>query len=429
LLLNPVFVPAETVQLDLENAVKIALENNSSLKITKINYDSAERNLESLWNRFLPSVNLSTGLTANGHIISEPLIETDPWTLSTSLEANLSLNTDLISTIKQSKLNYEAARISFSTQKNELTWKIKKLFYYIITLKENIRLKELNLELARKRYIQTQSKFDNGLASKLELFTSRVTYENQKPGLTQSQLDYETSLLDFKQLLGLESSTGLELEGTIEVVSYNFEPDELIGRWMNGSSDLRLKLLEIDQLELSRSITVRGNLTPTLSIFSNWGLSLNDPFNSESWGTDQWSDNFRFGFSLSLPLDGYIPKSKRNLAIRSVDDAIETARIQYEELRLNTMNTIYQIIMELESYREKMELSELSMELARETYLMAEESYNNGLSELLDVENAQKEMLSSEQNFVTAQYQYLSVLIDLESTLDISLEDILEENN
>ena len=85
--------------------------------------------------------------------------------------------------------------------------------------------------------------------------------------------------------------------------------------------------------------------------------------------------------------------------------------------------------MQIESYQEKMELSELSMELAKETYLMAEESYNNGMSELLAVENAQQEMLTAEQNCVTAQYQYLSVLLDLESTLNKSIEDIMEEQN
>jgi outer membrane protein TolC len=429
MLFNSLIISADTVQLDLENAVRIGLENNSSLQIIEINYNAAERSLESAWNEFLPSLNLSTGLTASGQIISEPVIETDPWTWNSSIGASLSLNTEVISDIKQKKLIYQSAQMNFNTQKNRLTWSIKKLFYYIITLKENIRLKEINLELARKRYVQTQSKFDNGLASRLELFSSRVTYENQKPGYTQAKLDYETALLDFKQLLGLESTLEIELVGTIDVVSYEFEPDDLINRFINEASELKLKLLEIEQLELSRSMAVRGNLTPTLSIFSEWGLNLNDPFNSESWKNDEWSDNLRFGFSFSLPLDGYIPRSKRNIAIQEVEDIIEKSRIEYEELRLNTINTIYQIVMELESYREKMELSELSMELAKETYLMAEESYNNGMSELLDVENAQKEMLSAEQNFITAQYQYLSVLIDLESTLDISLEDIQEEQH
>ena len=283
------------------------------------------------------------------------------------------------------------------------------------------------MDLAEKRYFQTQSKFDNGLASQLELFSSRVAYENQKPGYTQAKLDYETSLLDFKQLLGLENTVEIELEGSINVVSYDLDPEELINKWMNEASDLKLKLLEIEQLELNRSITVRGNMTPTLSLSGEWGMSLNDPFNSGSWQNNEWSDNLSFGFSLSLPLDGYIPRSKRNIAVQESDDAIEKSRIEYDELRLKTMNKIYETVMELESYKEKMDLSELSMELAGETYLMAEESYNNGMSELLDVENAQKEMLSAEQNYVTAQYQYLSVIIDLESTLNISIEDILED--
>ena len=39
---------ADAVKLDLEDAVQIGLENNSALKITQINYDAVQRNMESV---------------------------------------------------------------------------------------------------------------------------------------------------------------------------------------------------------------------------------------------------------------------------------------------------------------------------------------------------------------------------------------------
>jgi outer membrane protein TolC len=422
---------ADIITLDIDTAIEMAVENNLSLKVMEINYHSAKRKVRAVWNNVLPSVNLSTRLTASDQLFTDVQSAgtgtSSPWSFETSIGASLPLNTGLTGTIEQTELDYKTAHINYTTAKNELKRNIKKQFFYILALKEDIRLKKENIDLAQKRYIKAQSNFNNGLVPKLEVFSARVSYENQKPAYTQAKLDYQTQCLNFKKLIGLESTGDIELVGTLNIDFYTFDRDLIIRKWLNEIPNLQLKMNEIKQLEMNKAIAISSNLSPTLTLSGSWGTNIIDPFNSDSWHSGNWMDNVAFGISLSLPCDGFIPDSKKSMVIQEADDALLKARIELQELRLNIVNTISILLMQLETYREKIELSQLNTELAQQTYQMIEKSYKNGTSELLDVENAQQKLLSAHQDLLMAQYQYLSGLIDLESTLGKSLKDITKE--
>ncbi|MBN2351237.1 MAG: TolC family protein [Spirochaetales bacterium] len=413
----------KSMTLDVDTAVALALTNNISLKETEITLNDASRNVRASWNNFLPSIDLAASLAASGEVLASPEASAtaDHWRLEVSLGATFSLNAGVVPALEQTKLAYEAAHIGYTTARNGLARNVRKLFFKILALKEDARIKKENMDLAGKRYQKARANFDNGLAPELDVFTARVNWEGRKPAYTQAVLDYRTALLDLKEMIGLEGATNIEPVGSLQTDFLTLDRDKIVARWLDSIPDLRLKRNELRRMETAKDAAVCGNLTPTLTLYGSWGTTVADPWNGASW------DAGAFGVSLTFPLDGFIPDSQKSVAVQKADDAVARARLELQRLRTSSMNTVDVLFMRLEAYREKIELSALNSELAEKTFVLTEETYKSGTSELLAVANAQQELLSARQDYLVAGYNYLSTLIELEAFFDRTLEELTEE--
>jgi outer membrane protein len=420
---------AKPMTLDVDAAVTLALENNVSLKATEITLKAASRNVRASWNSFLPSINLATSLTASGEVLTSTAVSPtmSPWRLDASLGATFSLNAGVFPALEQTKLSYEAAHIDYTTARNGLARNVRKLFYNILALKENVFIKKENMDLAGKRYQKARTNFSNGLVPELDMFTARVNWESQKPTYTQAVLDYRVALLNLKEMIGLEGLADIEPVGSLQTDFKTLDSDKIIGRWLDSIPDLQLKRNELRRMELAKSIAVCGNLTPTLTVYGSWGTTVADPWNESAWGAGTLADEGSLGVSLNFPLDGFIPDSRKDVTDQEADDAIARTRLELQQLRTGSVSNANILFMRLESYREKIELTALSSELAEKTFILTEESYKNGTSELLAVANAQQELLNARQDYLVARYNYLSTLIDFESFFDRTLEELTEE--
>lgn len=419
----------KVVTLDVDAAVALALENNVSLKETQISLKAASRNVRASWNNFLPSIDLATSLVASGEVLTATNASTtmDPWRVEASLGATFSLNAGIAPAVEQTKLAFEAAHISYTTARSDLARGVRQLFFMTLALKENVRIKRENMDLAGKRYQKAQTNFDNGLAPELDVLTARVNWESQKPAYTQAVLDYRTALLDLKETIGLENAADIEPVGSLQTEFRPLNHEKILKRWLDSVPDLQLKRNELQRMETAKAVTVCGNLTPTITLHGSWGTTVNDPWNGASWDAGTFTDAGTIGFSLNFPLDGFIPESKKNIAILEADDAVARTRLEMQQLRTSSVNTANVLFMRLTSYREKIELTALSSELAEKTFALTEESYKSGTSELLAVANAQQELLNARQDYLMARYNYLSTLIDLETFFDKTLEELTEE--
>jgi outer membrane protein TolC len=78
----------------------------------------------------------------------------------------------------------------------------------------------------------------------------------------------------------------------------------------------------------------------------------------------------------------------------------------------------------LEKARDSIDTLQLNVERARRAYQMAEEAYNAGSKELLEVQNAEIELKKARLEVLRERYNYIEALLDLEYALNTEIEDI-----
>ena len=419
------------VELTVEKSVSAALEQNRDLMITRLETDSSRLEFDNRWNSLVPDISATTGLSYRDDLLfpSSQGNSSSPASLSAGLSLSLPLSSTLAHRMEQTRIDYEAQMISMETAQKQLIRDVEKEFYYLLTVKNNLEVLQQNQELAEKRYMQTLENFNNGFSSELQVLQAQVSAANYRPQLSQARSDYEIRERSFLILLGIDPETEVNLTGELEHPSVELNAPDLVSLYAAGRQDIRAQQKSIESLENSRRTAKASGFSPSVSVTGGWTSSLNDPFSGSSWSENGWTDTLSMGLTLRVPLDGYIPGSSQKTTLAQTDISIEQARISLDSLMDSARTDILNLVKSIRTSQEQLELAGLNVDLAAKSYEMTEESYNLGVMERLEVEDAQQSLLSAIQQRLTSQYQYLSGLIDLKYALNMDSIDELYTMN
>ncbi|UCB44362.1 MAG: TolC family protein [Spirochaetota bacterium] len=414
-------IKAETITLDIESAVSLALQNNLDLKASHIDFKTKKRATQYSWNEFLPSINVGAGLTHSEGYRTSSISPSSPWDMSGSISASLPLSAANAYSITNNQLVYEVEKISLEETEKLLELDVKEYFYNLIVLKEKIKLIKQNIDTAQKRYDQAKINYESGLVSELTMLSAQVTLENLKPELEELKVSYETSEMQFKQILGLDKDVTLSITGSIEPKYLALKAKTLIPKYLPTRLDVQSLEKTVQVLENKKKLTQAEEYTPVLSLSYSFKAQIDNPFQS-NWGSpDSWSDTSTFGISLSLPLDGLIPGSSSRMKVKEIDDSIEKTRIELTMTRQLAEVEIESIVMRLDKSLRTLKVLEQNVTLAQKTYDLTEKQYNAGVVGLLEVEEAFDALQETKLGVLEERYNYLTGLFDLEYALNNKL--------
>jgi len=411
---------AQRIVLDVDAAVRMARENNLALQQARIDLGILGRGRETSWNRFLPSLNGGLSLT---HAYPPASLASDPspWDLSGTVSSNLSLSSASAYRLRAAALGYDAGLITLDRVDRQLERDVRKAFYSLLLKLENIRLLEQSLETARKRYEQVSTNYEYGLVSELDRLNAQVNLENLKPDLERARTDYQTASMELKQELGLERTRELVLDGAIETDVLSLDARELIRSHASLRLEVQALLRQLVILENDRKLAAADEFAPALSLSYSYRLLQSDPFSLAGWGASGWSGRSNLAISLSVPIDGAIPSSASRVRLADLDDRIRKTNLELIQVRQAGEIRIETLVLNLERSGLSIEVLKKNAELARRVYELTEREYEAGLTDLLTLEESYDGLQQSRLRVLTEQYNYVSLLLDLEYELNASL--------
>ncbi len=436
LLLVSVSIGASTT-LTLDEALQLANSNNLNLASTSIDVASAKRDIDTSWNLFLPTISASISTSGNIPVFQAPTISSYTYDsstgtilpatvevpaasqgLSVGLSASFQLNPAVKDQLTAYNIGYRIQQVTYKQAQAEVEKTVKQLFYFLLMQKKNIDVQQANLELAKKQYDDTQKKYDAGFASEIDLLSARLSYEQLKPTLQQAQNQYQSSMLSFKAMLGEDLSTGLVLEGTIPTLINNIEVQNL-NEYLDKTYGVMLLDLNKAQLQANQELSKKQAYFPTLSMSGSYGISLW----SDSY-TNDFSDGFSYQVAVAIPLDGFIHNSRTDVSMQKLDDSIAKLSLQRQQAVDQLEVQVVGQVQSLNMLFLQADLANQSLDLTQQLYDMQSTQYENGYVTLSDLEEAQNNLLSAKQNILALQYQYITALVDLTSTLNIDMKEL-----
>lgn len=405
--------------LTLDESLALAYRNNLTLQTNMIDLKGAQRNVDTVWNIFLPKVNAS--LSHSGG--TGPFISSSDLNTRTSLGLSVSimLNPSMKEQMEAAKLEYSVQSVTLAQARATLKRDVTKSFYYLLMEKENLLLQQANLDLAKKQYEEVKTKYDNAFASELELLSAQLSFESLKPSFTQTKNSYESAQLSFKVLLGLDLDEELLVEGQVPSTAFTLDLEQLKA-YLGKNYSLALFDLNLASLENSKALQSKAALMPSLTL----GSSYNAMYSVAS-PIKKWTDASQYTITVSIPLDGYIAGSQTQVSLAKMQDAIDKLLLTRSQTKKQLEQVLMARIHNISAITEQFEVAQFNLSLTEKVFAMTMAQYQGGYKGSLEVEKIQGDLFKAQQNILGLQYQYVTALVDLMYDLNIDTNTLAKE--
>jgi len=433
--------------LGVDEAVALALKDNLDLASERIDAAAKKRAHELSWNSFLPTVDVGATLgrlneanegsgllpmtPAGGGLYEQVL----PYSYSIrniasgSLNVQLVLNAALFEGIRSLRLDYEAGLVSEAQATKRLERDVRKNFYSIRLLEENMRLMERSIDAAERRYGQAVANYKTGLAPELAMLQARVAWENMKPALEEMKVGYAASLDAFAMILGLPRGKAIELRGDIAPAYAEIDADSLARGRIGDRLDIQSINKRIETLT-SNERALRYQLwTPSLALGWSADPALAGDALETSWFKDgAWAQSSgMLRATLTFRLNGLLPQSREAQNLAELRDGIEKARTGLAQAIRGAEIEIDGLARKLAKSRASAAALALNVELAERAYRLAEEAYRSGSEDLLDVQAAELELQKAQLEVLKENYNYVTGVLDLEYAANLPFGSLVKE--
>ena len=421
---------ADTLRINLEQALQIALSENPTIKIAEQEIQRVDYSKQSAWLGLLPSVNgtaqvskylVPAAMSMMGQVIDQP---TD-YTAAIGAALSLPLVAPgLWHSIQMTTLDMQLATEKAHASKITLRNSVVKAYYNILLAQESYQSLLDGFQIATDNYKLAKNSFELGLAAEYDAVVAETQMQNLKPTLLQVENAIVQATTFLKVLMGVDADTPIKVAGELsdyEVSIVATNGDRTIS--LQNNSDLRQ--VEIQQQQLHKSLhLVRSQRLPTLAAFANYnyvGTSNKEtmlnfgqmPIHVEA-STEWYGQGLIVGLQLNVPLTGLftnIPKEKqihvqeRQLALQR-DYLAENIALQIRTELDNMDRAVKQV-----------DAAKQGMALAEKGYKISTTRYETGAGIMLELQSAAQSLTQARLAYAQAIADYLTAKANYEKLI------------
>ena len=439
---RPESQPQNTLNLDLEQAIRIALSKNPTIKVADMEIERANYAKKEVIGNLFPTIGASaayqrtiakqvmaglnpsaftSGITDMLMPIYEKLEMSPPAPASGGKSAPLKIGTDntwstgfnagmpLINvplwqsiklTAEAVNDKVEAARAS----KIDMVAAVTDAYYGILNAQDsyNVLLKSFNTASENLRIAKTR--FEQGLASEYDKIQAEVQVKNMLPLLLSVQNGIELAKLQLKVLMGVPSDYPVAVAGTLADYERNmFEIVSIGDVDTTLANNSTIRRLEVAARLLERQLKLqKAQWYPTLSlaVVYQW-TSLNNDFNFSEYQIFPYSTA---GISLSFPIFQGGSRYHRQ----------KQAKIAYNEMAYTMENTRRQLGMQLQASIDQIRVSieqisstNEAVALAKKGMTISQKRFEVGAGSSLELIASENALTQARLNYYQSIYNYI----------------------
>lgn len=230
------------MSLSLDQAQKIALENNDDLKLARLAVENAK-------------VALQEAEDAADDI---PADSVTSYTGNPLLGASGAVTKYVTPVQKANEL--AAAERALQDAENGIRLQVEATYYTLLEAAETVKNKEAALERARENLRLAKARQEAGTAARVEVLAQELAVNQAEVELETARNSYEKARLDFNRLLGLPLETKVELTDEFSFAPLDIALEEFLDRELKGNSTIlnatdALKLAQVNLEQAGRFYT------------------------------------------------------------------------------------------------------------------------------------------------------------------------------
>jgi len=420
----------DTLRINLETALQIALSDNPMILIANQEIKRVDYSKKEAWYGLIPTVSGSgqiskyavpAKMSMFGMLMDNPTDYMGSASLTLSLPLIVpALWKSIEMTELQMQMAHEQARASKITLRSEVV----KAYYQILLAQDSYNTLQDGYGLAKQNYEEARQRFNLGLAAEYDYISAEVQMQNLIPTISQVENGISQAKLYLKVLMGVDMAIPLSVSGKLTDFE-NSVSGIINSQTVSLANNSDLIQLDIQQKQLQKQWQLqRTQRLPTLAGFGRYGYSISStkeliiplsptpiPASKKSY-----TDGVLVGLQLSIPIFSGFTNTIRE---KRIEVSAKTLQIQrgYVEDNLNLQVTA--AINNMSRAVEQMEASKKGISLAEKGYKISQERYNNEMGTMLELRSSSQALTQAKLSYNQAIADYLSAKADYEKVIGV----------
>jgi len=395
-------------RLTLEQAVRIALENNYDIKLTSNDLQITKNNVSKANAGMLPvvgatitdnnSIQNSDQITASGQSTHRYGAKNSNLNAGTSLSWKVFDGYEMFVRYDQlqelQKLGETNLRLTILSTVSDVT----NTYYEIIQQKQQLSASDTAIKISRLRLQTAQNRFEIGKASKLEVLAANVDLNTDTTTLLRQQAAYRISQIHLNQILARDVNTQFSVTDVV-TIDNSLALSSLINLSSKQNPALQSAVISqrIAELNLKQ---IKANRYPDITL--NTGYNFTSAHSALGFATRTTGRGLTYGITAAVNIfNGYLQrKNEKNANIE-----IDNAKLDYEKLNQNVVAQLSSVYQTYLTNLELVKLEEANTRIAKQNLDITLEKFRLGSIAPIEFREAQKNYVDASVRYTNAQYQ------------------------
>lgn len=386
-------------RLTLDDAIRIALDNNPSIKINQSQIKEADAKKVQAYSNFLPqaeilsryyytnntaglfplegsSVPVMNNVTPTGEDIIMhakapfPILDRDVLTMDMNLIYTLYAGGKRKNALESTNALKEAYQKDLQETEGNLSLNVKTAFYNVLFLDELLKVYEKTLNQILEHLNMTEKSYQEGVRSEFDVLMFRTKLKDFDTQLIELKSKKEISLYALKALLNFPDADSITCIGSIKTtINYSLLSSEQLSDSIDIGNNKMQSLKAMKKVLAYKEKVDKAENLPTLFTFGNYHIyhGLDTPPFDQAW-----RQGYAIGVGLKINLfDGNLSKGKvqeTRAGIEKITGYEESFKVQFKNKYLTSVQHIHSLESQRESVLNNIEVANKAYEIARVGY-------------------------------------------------------------
>lgn len=395
-------------KLSLEEAVRIALENNYDIKLSNNTVEIAKNNIRRGLSAMYPVVtgNFSTNNTVSNtrQTLSSGTVQERDGAKNSNMSYGPVLNWrvfdgfEMFARYDQLKEFYKLDESNLKLTVQNTVANVVTNYYDLVQQQQQIKALGTALEISRIRLKNSRSRFQIGKAAKLEVLAATVDLNSDTTNLLRQADLYRNTKILLNELLAREINTDFTVADTI-IIQTDLKLSEIQHAASLQNPQLQSALINQRIAELNRK-QVRAKRYPEINL--NSGYNFNRSTSELGFAQQSQGRGLNYGLTASINIfNGFLQKKNE----QNADLEIDKSKIAYQRLNQNIHSQLASLFQTYQTNIELVRLEQQNLGVAQQNLDITLEKFRLGSVAPLEFREAQRNYIDANARFTNAQFQ------------------------
>jgi outer membrane protein len=406
-------------KLSLQEAISLALTQNSTLKKSVNNIDATAAAIKTAYGALIPTLGANGGFNwshSSHNSNTNPNAsagsgENRNWSLSIGGDVTLFDGLSNYANIHSKENSLTSAKYDLEKLKQDIILQTVTLYTAIVSNKKLFDFQTEDLKYNQALLDKIKQMYEIKSVAIPDVFAQEATTANSELNYIQAENNYRKSIVSLLNFLAMDITGNytfvFENDDLKDTTAVPRDFNNLFTTALTNRQDYQSEKFKV-KISGNQVSGAWGGVFPRLS--GNYGLSTSASIPGDLFSQKTYS----LGLSLSIPI---FSQFNTEYAIELADVQLKNSNEDLAALERQIKTDVMNAYLDLETARKQLDVSKTALASAKESWNAKKESYTLGAATYLDQQLTYNNYLQAEYTSISKEYLYINSQFNLLSVI------------